>query len=77
MFKLGTVDYPCTAGDKYAPAGRGLPQLRLQGSSVASSVNQKTLLEHALVREAMAYWTEALNVLTVGNAAAAKISAVS
>jgi hypothetical protein len=61
IFKLGTAEHPCS--DQYAPAERGLPQLRLQVNSVAASINHRQLLEHPLMKEAMAYWSEALDVI--------------
>jgi hypothetical protein len=61
IFKLGTAEHPCS--DQYAPAERGLPQLRLQVNSVAASINHRQLLEHPLVKEAVAYWSEALDVI--------------
>jgi hypothetical protein len=62
IFKLGTAEHP--SSDQYAPAERGLPQLRLQVNSVAASINHRQLLEHPLVKEAMAYWSEALDVIS-------------
>jgi hypothetical protein len=56
-------------------AKHGMPHLRRQLSSAAASVNHKTLLEHALVKDAVGYWTEALAVVTSANAAR-KVNAV-
>jgi hypothetical protein len=68
IFKLGTAEHPCSG--QYAPAERGLPQLRLQVNSVAASINHRQLLEHPLVKEAVAYWSEALDVINSAGVAA-------
>jgi hypothetical protein len=73
LFKLGTEEHPVSG--EMDVSKHGLPHLRRQLSSVAASVNHKTLLEHALVKDAVGYWTEALAVITSSNAAR-KVNAV-
>ena len=48
-------------------AATGIPHLRRRVNTVASAVNHKPLLEHSLVKDALAYWNEALEVVTNAN----------
>lgn len=66
LFKLGTHDHPCEGELAYAQSG--LPQLRLHLSTIAGGAPHRKLLEHPLVKEAVAYWNEALAVVTTANA---------
>lgn len=61
MYKLATEGYECA--EPFSCLNIGLPALRRQTTTTAASVNRKVILEHPLVREAVAYWQGALDVV--------------
>ena len=63
LYQIGSMGHSCP--DEMSAAKRGFPHLRRHLSSVAESVDNKSLLNHSLVKDALAYWTEALNVINL------------
>ena len=61
LYKLGTEGYECA--EPHSCLNIGLPALRRETTTTAASVSRKAVLEHPLVREAVAYWQGALDVV--------------
>jgi hypothetical protein len=67
IYKLGTEGYACT--EQYSPLQHGLSALRRQTTTTAAGVSRKELLEHPLVKEAVAYWQGALDAVNDAHSA--------
>ena len=65
--KINTEGFPNPT--THTELNHGVPALRRATTTTAAGVNRKHLLEHPLVKETVAYWQGALDVVNEANSA--------
>ncbi len=74
LYKINTLGYPNLT--THSDLHNGVPALRRATTTTAAGVNRKHLLEHPLVKEAVAYWQGALDVVNEANSSSKVASQV-